>query len=195
MASQQLSFVSRIALAWSSYFRVLFDPAWAKRVQELSTPPRLPEMPGEPTSPPRSPTAAPPPAAAPEPAERDLGPAMQLLGLLQREGRLVDFLQQDIATFSDAQIGAASRVVHSGCRRALNRIATLRHLREEPEGTEVTLSEGFDPKAIKLLGNVQGAPPYRGTLRHGGWKVERFELEDVSEPASLNIVAQAEVEL
>jgi hypothetical protein len=120
---------------------------------------------------------------------------MQLLGLLQREGRLVDFLQQDIATFSDAQIGAASRVVHAGCRRALERIATLRHLRGETEGSEITLDLGFDPKAIKLVGNVQGEPPYHGTLRHAGWSLERFELEDVSEQASLDIVAQAEVEL
>jgi hypothetical protein len=128
-------------------------------------------------------------------SERSLAPALQLLGLLQREGRLIDFLKQDIARFEDAQIGAASRVVHAGCRKALDRVATLSHIREEAEGSAVILQAGFDPGAIKLVGHVQGQPPYRGTLCHAGWKLERLELEQVPDEATLRVIAQAEIEL
>src|SRR5207253_6846543 len=37
------------------------------------------------------------------------GAAVQLLAILQREGRLLDFLQEDVDGYADAQIGAAVR--------------------------------------------------------------------------------------
>jgi hypothetical protein len=186
-----LSFGARLLLAWSTYFRVLFDSKWAAAVAGLGVQPLLARG-LEDDLPPAPAPCAPPLRSA---AERNLDPALQLLGLLQREGRLVDFLQQDIAKFEDAQIGAACRVVHAGCRKALERMASLSHIREEAEGSAVTLEAGFDPQAIKLVGHVQGKPPYRGTLRHAGWKLERFELEQIPEDAALVILAQAEVEL
>ena len=46
--------------------------------------------------------------------------AAQLLQLLQKHGRLVDFIFEDIDTYSDEQVGAGVRVVHQGCRKVLN---------------------------------------------------------------------------
>ena len=65
------------------------------------------------------------------------------------------------------------------------------------EGAEVTVKAGFDPKAIRLTGNVVGDPPFRGVLRHRGWKVARVDLP---EPVSGQqrpgwILAPAEVEM
>ncbi len=120
---------------------------------------------------------------------------MQLLNVLQREGRLVDFLQQDIIGFPDADVGAAARVVHQGCRRALQQALSLEVIRSEPEGTPITLEAGFDPRPYRLLGNVQGQPPYRGTLRHRGWRLKELSLGEPLATADLTIIAPAEVEL
>lgn len=127
--------------------------------------------------------------------ERDLGPALQLLATLQREGRLIDFIQQDVTGFSDAEVGAAARVVHQGCRRALEQTIGIEPIRRESEGSSLVLDEGFDAKAHRLLGNVQGQPPYRGTLRHRGWRATRATLEQPMPAADLTILCAAEVEL
>ncbi|HMA91732.1 MAG TPA: DUF2760 domain-containing protein, partial [Polyangiaceae bacterium] len=129
------------------------------------------------------------------PTERDLGPALQLLATLQREGRLIDFIQQDVTGFSDAEVGAAARVVHQGCRRVLEQTMGIEPIRRELEGSSLVLDEGFDAKAHRLLGNVQGQPPYRGTLRHRGWKATRVTLEQPMPAADLTILCAAEVEL
>ena len=134
-----------------------------------------------------APKALPPPPA-PETA------ALQLLGLLQREGRLVDFLQQDVTGFSDADVGAAARVVHEGCRKALAAHATVTPVRPEPEGTTLTL-DTVDAQRVKLTGQVQGTAPYRGVLRHRGWRAERFDLPVALPGHDFTILAPAEVEL
>jgi hypothetical protein len=134
------------------------------------------------------------PALPPAPADPSPTAALQLLGLLQREGRLVDFLQQDVTTFSDAEVGAAARVVHAGCRKALLAHATVVPVREEAEGSTVEVA-AVDPPRIKLTGNVQGAPPYRGVLRHRGWRAERFDLPRPIDQHDFTILAPAEVEL
>lgn len=187
MTDSTLSFFARLALAVGTFFRLLADGRYASRVARLS----------DVTPAPDEPKAALPaaPVAVSVPVARDLGPAMQLLNLLQREGRLVDFLQQDIVGFADADVGAAARVVHHGCRRALEQATTLESIRNEPEGATITLDAGFDPKPYRLVGNVQGQPPYRGTLRHRGWRVTELRLEEPLASADLTIVAPAEVEL
>jgi hypothetical protein len=121
--------------------------------------------------------------------------ALQLLSALQREGRLVDFLQQDIAAFPDAEVGVAARVVHDGCRRALRSHATLEPVRVEPEGAHVTLAQGFDADEVKLVGDVKGEPPYAGVLRHRGWRVAKLELPRAIGGHDPHVVAPAEVEL
>jgi len=114
---------------------------------------------------------------------------------MQREGRLVDFLQQEIDTFKDAEIGAAARVVHAGCRKALLAHFDIAKIRPEAEGSSVTVPEGFDGRSIRLTGNVQGSAPYRGVLRHAGWRAESAELPALVAGYDAAILAPAEVEL
>jgi hypothetical protein len=177
-----LSFWTRLWFAWACFFRVLFDGKFAARVFAVRAAP--PEL-----EPPKS--ARPAPAAAPN---LDVS-ALQLLALLQREGRLIDFLQQDVVSFGDAEIGAAARVVHEGCRKALSSHIKIQPVRSEAEGGRVTLDERFDPAEIKLIGNVGGSAPYRGVLRHRGWRVESVELPKLLEGHDGRVLAPAEVEL
>lgn len=177
---------TRLWFAWVCFFRVLFDGVFAQRVFAARSPERAPEL-----EPPEQPTALPPP----QPAEAETSSALQLLSLLQREGRLVDFLQQDVAAFPDADIGAVARVVHSGCKKALTSHLVIRPIRSEQEGGRVTLEPGFDPGEIKLVGNVTGTAPYRGTLRHRGWRVDSLSLPKLLDGHDAHVLAPAEVEL
>jgi hypothetical protein len=106
----------------------------------------------------------------------------------------VDFLEQDVATFSDADVGAAARVVHEGCRKALRSHAKLSPVRSEEEGVRLTIA-GFDPSEVKLSGNVAGSGPYTGVLRHRGWRATDFTLPIPVKGHDAHILAPAEVEL
>jgi len=134
------------------------------------------------------------PQAAPPVAADQTDRAIQILALLQRDGRLVDFLMEDLAAYPDAQVGAAVRDVHAGCRAALTRYATLSPVIDDEEGRPVTVERGSDPASVKIVGAVSGEPPYRGVLRHRGWEASRFDLPPL--PSSgRTIVAPAEVEI
>jgi Domain of unknown function (DUF2760) len=189
-----LPLFTRLWFAWACFLRVLLDGAFAARAWEARFAlggPRPPQTP-------REPTALPPPSAPPRaPPEGNGGetPALQLLALFQREGRLVDFLEQEVASFSDADIGAVARIVHEGCRRALHDHAKLVPVRDEDEGASVTLAAGFDPAEIKLSGNVQGAAPYKGVLRHRGWRATGMKMPVPVEGHDPTVIAPAEVEL
>ena len=148
------------------------------------------------------------PTAAPEPEAKTLPPvetppgeespdrAVQLLALLQREGRLVDFFSEEITPYQDAQIGAAVRELHAGCRKALAQYVTFEPVIDGEEDRPVTVEEGFDPAAVKLVGNVTGRPPLRGLLRHRGWRVASINLPALPpEGAGRKVVAPAEVEI
>jgi hypothetical protein len=140
----------------------------------------------------------PAPAPVPTPAKPPVEPpdrAIQMLALLQRDGRLVDFLSEDVSPYSDEQIGAAVRAVHEGCRQALDRYLTLEPILDSDEGTPTTVQSGFDPAAVKLIGNVGPAPPFRGLLRHRGWRATRTELPPLPEGDGRTVVAPAEVEI
>ncbi len=130
-------------------------------------------------------------ASRPSPA-----PAVQILSILQRQGRLIDFLQEDLAPYADSQIGAAVRSVHQGCREALSQNLGLEAVLQEEEGSEVTIKPGFDPESVRLTGNVKGDPPFRGILRHRGWRVVRMDLPMKSQDREKDwILAPAEVEM
>lgn len=177
--------------------KLLLDEAFAARVLELRAhgarePADVPELTAPQPVSPSAPTEVPSPPAR---RLKDYSAALQFLAVLQREGRLVDFLQQDIHAFDDADVGAAARVVHEGARRALRRHIEITPICSEGEGNPVTLGSGFDPDAIKLTGNVTGAPPYHGTLRHSGWRVTRMELPQPIGNHDDAIIAPAEVEL
>lgn len=124
------------------------------------------------------------------------GPAIQILSILQRQGRLVDFLEEDLGQYEDGQIGAAVRSIHQGCKDALAQNVGLESVYGEEEGTELTIEPGFDPQAVRLTGNVQGDPPFRGVLRHRGWRVVRMDLPLKSPDKEIDwILAPAEVEI
>jgi hypothetical protein len=138
-----------------------------------------------------APTAPVHPAAPPPEAPHR---AVQMLALLQRDGRFVDFLMEDLTAYQDAQVGAAVRDVHAGCRQALTRYFTLEPVMTEEEGQSVTIDSDADAARIKVIGNIAGQPPYRGALRHRGWEASRVELPPV--PASgRSVIAPAEVEI
>jgi hypothetical protein len=183
-----LPFSTRLWFCFVALFRVLFDGAFAARVHALSHAEPALRLPDE--------TQPAPRAAAPaREREPDDSAALELLSLLQREGRLIDFVQQDIVSFSDADVGAAARVVHEGCRRALSGHAEFSAVRGEAEGSKIVLEAGFDAASVKLTGDVRGAPPYRGTLRHRGWRVERLKLPERIGDRDARVVAPAEIEL
>ena len=140
--------------------------------------------------------AAPPPAAgAPAAAQSEPDDrATQLLALLQRDGRLVDFLLEDLGTYGDAQVGAAVRDVHAASRGVLTRYLSIAPVVYEEEGEAVTVDRGADPARIKVVGNVALGPPYRGVVRHRGWEVTRLDLPPA--PSSgRSILAPAEIEV
>jgi hypothetical protein len=165
---------------------MLLDGEYAERIAGQGQP-RLPEKGAPSMEPAKEPQAI--------KRERDLNAALQLLELLQREGRFIDFLKQDIVSFADSDVGAAARIVHQGCRRALDQVAKIEPIRREQEGSAITLEANFDAKEHRLIGNVEGHPPYRGKLTHRGWRITQLTVEEPLPFANLNIVAQAEIEL
>ncbi|MGZ8189298.1 MAG: DUF2760 domain-containing protein [Methylosarcina sp.] len=138
------------------------------------------------------------PAPAPEPVilkEATPDAALQLLGLLQSQARFIDFIKEDIAAFSDADIGVAARVVHEGCNKAINEHFTLAPVRNEQEGGKISLPKGFDAASVRLTGNIVGEAPFTGTLVHKGWQVTSIRLPKLTQGHNASIVAPAEVEL
>ena len=123
------------------------------------------------------------------------GAPLRLLALLQREGRLLDFLLEDIQSYPDAQVGAAVRDIHRQCQAALKEHLVLDSVITQPEGATVDIPVGFDPSAVRLVGNVTGQPPFRGTLQHHGWRVKELKLAAPPEGQDEFVVMPAEVEL
>jgi len=140
-------------------------------------------------------TPAPQPAAAVAAADDPTTDgALRLLGLLQQEGRLIDFLQEDIEPYNDAQVGAAVRAIHAGCRAALKQRMRIERIYPQEDGTSVEVEPGFDAGEVRLTGNVHGKPPFRGVLQHGGWRAHEVALPTGAgiDPA---VLAPAEVEV
>lgn len=174
-----LPFLDRLGVALRCFWQALTRPDFARQARTLLG----------------QGVATAPPATAAIPPEQAHAPALHLLGLLQREGRLVDFLQEDLASFADAEVGAAARVVHAGCRRVLTEGLTLEPVLREADGASVTAPAGFDAQRIRLTGNVAGPPPFRGTLRHHGWVATAVRLPTVAPTLDPRVLAPAEVEL
>ena len=107
----------------------------------------------------------------------------------------MDFLEEDVSAYSDAEIGAATRVVHEGCRKALHEHITIEAIRSEQEGARVTMEEGFDAGSVRLTGNLVGKPPFSGTVTHRGWRATEVRLPKLSATHDVSVLAPAEVEL
>jgi hypothetical protein len=131
------------------------------------------------------------PAGPPKPS----GAPLRLLTLLQREGRLLDFFMEDVDGYNDAQIGAAVRDIHRSCRKTLRDHLVLEPVLADAEGADVSVSPGFDPASVRLTGNVTGQPPFRGTLKHHGWRVRAIKLPEPIGGQDDFVVQPAEVEL
>jgi hypothetical protein len=164
--------VSRIRLALRCELKALRDPSFKQKVEPLLGPTRSKETPSRPS-----------------------GAPLRLLALLQREGRLLDFLLEDIQTYSDAQVGAAVRDIHRQCQAAVKEHLVLEPVLPRPEQSEVEIPSGFDPSAVRLTGNVTGQPPFKGTLQHHGWRVKEIKLAPPPEGQDEFILMPAEVEL
>ena len=137
------------------------------------------------------------PAAAPPIAKQADAEVVNFLSLLQEKGRLVDFLMDDIVGYSDAQVGAAGRVLHEGCKAVLLEHFGIRSIREEGEGSKITVPRGYAADEYRLVGRISGEAPFTGTLIHHGWKTEWVKLPRLIGASAnrLPAIAPAEVEL
>jgi len=192
-ANAQPSLLKRIPLAFGAFFSILSNPAVAARVDRL----QRDDAPVRATPAATATPAAPVTPAAPPPPLRQATPdaALQLLALLQRDARLIDFTEEDLTGHPDAAIGAAARVVHEGCRKVLREHFTIAPVRTEAEGSRVVLDAGFDAGAIRLTGNVVGSAPFKGSLSHRGWRAAEVRLPKLAAGHDATVLAQAEVEL
>ena len=144
-----MGFWTRVKLSFAAFFTILFKgrlPAAFERDRPVTAP------------------AAPPVASVPAPPAPVLESsdrAVQMLALLQRDGRFIDFLMEDLTGYSDAQVGAAVRDVHAGCRGVVSRYVTLDAVVSGKEGDQTTVDSSLDPSSIRLVGNVTGQPPFR----------------------------------
>lgn len=164
---------AHLGLACKAFFRVLGDAATAERLRPLL----MPAVEG----------AAKPPPLSPEP--------LRLLALLQREGRLLDFLLEDIQAATDEQLGAGVRELHRQAQTVLKEHLVLEPVVAKNEGETVEVPANFDPSAIRLTGNVSGQPPFRGVLQHHGWRAKNYTLPPLPEGQDPFVLAAAEVEL
>lgn len=142
-----------------------------------------------------APQAPAPIEQTPKLKENNPDAALQLLTLLQQEARFIDFIKEDLSSYSDADIGAAARVVHEGSKKTLDTYFTLEAIRSESEESAISLPTGFNASEVRLTGNVVGEAPFNGTLIHKGWKVSETKLPKITEGHDTSIVAPAEVEL
>jgi hypothetical protein len=182
MPESRPSVISRFFLAVATFWRILIDARFAVDVAVLQA--------GGPAAAPETQSPEPPRLKVAEP-----NAALQLLGLLQQDGRFIDFLEEDVGAYSDGEVGAAARVVHEGCKKTLMQHFEIVSVRTESEGSRVTLAEGFDSSAVRLTGNLVGSPPFSGDLTHKGWRVTEVRLPRVASSHDLTILAPAEVEL
>ena len=136
-------------------------------------------------------------AAAPIAANQAEAEVVSFLATLQQKGRLVDFLMDDITTYNDAQVGAAARVVHEGCKAVLREHFRILPVREENEGSKVTVPVGYWADEYRLVGKISGQAPFSGTLMHRGWKTDAVKLPRVLRTGDdrFPTIAPAEVEL
>ncbi len=152
------------------------DPAFAAKLQAI-----------------RSGVAVKPPEP-PKPVKPS-GAPLRMLALLQAEARLVDFLMDDLQRATDEQIVAAAREVHRKAQKALKDHAVIEQVLPGDEGQTTTVPRGFDPSAIRVVGNVTGEPPFTGAINHPGWRVKELKLATPAEGIDEFVLQPAEVQL
>jgi hypothetical protein len=169
----------RVLLAFRSFFAILFHGALSEAVlADLGLGRREPPKPAAPALPPVRPADG----------------ALQMLAILQRDSRLIDFVMEDIAPYSDEQVGAAVRSLHDQCRESLSRYVKLEAVIDGVEGTYAK-APSRDPAVVKFIGNVPARPPEGGTLRHKGWRAAHVDLPALNPRQEQAVVAPAEIEI
>lgn len=203
--------MARISLAFRCFFRLLFGRDLPSEAREFlppgAAPPALLVEPKN-AEPAKAESARPEPVSKAEPkiearpsvSRTDLAGhhkegALALLSLLQREGRLVDFLREGLDDYSDADIGAAVRDIHRGCSKVIAEHFVMEAVMPGEEEARVVVPVGFDPGEVRLVGKVSGQPPFKGTLRHHGWRVLEVKLPTLTDGVDRRVVAPAEVEV
>ncbi|MDT8389805.1 MAG: DUF2760 domain-containing protein [Lentisphaeria bacterium] len=166
--------------AWKAFWRILKDKEAAAAWTAVTAPKRLEK-----------------PVDSPALDTRDdrRKDVLYALILLQREGRLVDFLNEDISGYSDAQVGAAVRQIHKSCKTVLEDSFAVGPILSEAEGTTVEIPAGFDPSSIRLTGHVTGSPPFTGTLTHPGWRAHKMDVPERGDSVDPSLITPAEVEI
>lgn len=180
-----MGLVHRLALAWVCCFRILFGKQLPEEARLLGR---------------ADADAVPEPTAEPKASDRDDDAVLErgallLMGLLQREGRFADFLQENLDGVDDTDLAVAAREVWRGCRKAIHQHMQLVPIIDAEEDTPHTVEPGFDPQMLRLTGRVRGDPPYHGMLRHPGWRAQDVRLPQWSDGVNANVVAAAEVEI
>ncbi len=197
-----------LLIALKAFFLVLFNGARARQVDEVlrariadestspaTAPGTAARHAGKPEDVAREKPAPVPhkPSAAAKPARSE---AITLLSALQREGRFVDFVMEDLTGFSDAQIGAVARDLHRDCAKLIERMFAIQPLTADAEGASIEIPTGFDAGRYRLVGNVSGTPPFRGALLHHGWQATTCELPAwVGSETASRVIAPAEIEV
>jgi len=182
--------LNRIVLAFRAFFNLLFSGELSPEVLIALN---LSRRSGGAASAPAA-SAAKAAASAPAPTVRTADGALQILAILQRDSRLIDFLQEDVSAYSDDQIGAAVRELHDQCRDAIARYVTLGPIIDGVEGTYAK-APAQDPSLVKFVGNVPAQPPSGGTLRHKGWRATKVDLPNLPARQDATIIAAAEIEI
>jgi hypothetical protein len=120
---------------------------------------------------------------------------LHMLSILQREGRLLDFFNEDLNDYDDEQIGMAVRSIQEDCKKAVHKYIALKPVYDRKEGDMIEINADFDPDSVKLIGNVSGEPPFKGVLKHRGWKAGKKEIPKLSTIKNSAIITPAEVEI
>lgn len=178
--------MNRVSLAFRSFFGILLHGRLSDQVITTL---------GLSTAAPAQAVAKQAPAPPAPPAARTSDGALQLLSILQRDSRLVDFLMEDISAYEDDQIGAAVRELHGQARQSLLRYVHLTPVIDGVENTRTTVPGGkADPATVKFVGNVPAQPPNAGLLRHKGWRADKIELPPTPKEG-VSVIAPAEIEV
>ena len=173
--------MSRISLAFKAFFAILFGDGLPAHIAEAFGYVHQ--------------SSVPKPAPAPKAVEvRSSDGALQILSILQRDSRLIDFLMEDVSSYSDGQIGAAVRTLHDQCRDAVSRYVTLQPVIDGVEGT-FTRVPSASPDLVKFVGNVPAQPPSGGILRHKGWRAANVDLPTPGGTGDVTVLAPAEIEI
>ena len=179
--------------AWNAFWSIFKSDELAKTWNDIVASPRQPALPPVENKPEQAEIQVETPVAATQATAK--GEAVHALAILQRESRLIDFLQEDIAPYSNEQIGAVVRKVHDDAHNALEKYFKLTPIRTEAEGDSITLDKSFDSKQIRLTGKTVGEPPFHGHLLHRGWKAENIALPQRTDAVDPSVVCPAEVEI